>query len=126
MLFFFIVIFYYPVRKVISYANSKPSQADHYQLKYGPFMKMIYASEYLSPVKFLEPEYNAHLLFYTKVYQRKNKTPIIIKDWNGLTKDELVATCTPSLKTEIERTFEVSIFLQDEYCTCYKIIDSKH
>lgn len=121
----FVVIFYYPVGKVISYANSRPMQADHDQLKYGPFMKKIYSSDFSSPVNYLEPEYNAHLLFYTEVYQQKNKNPIIIKDWNDLTKDELVATCTIALKTEIEKTFEVSIFFQDEYCTCYKIIDSK-
>ena len=121
----FVTIFYYPVRKVIRYANSKPPQADHYQLKYGPFMKKIYSSDFSSPIKYLEPGYNAHLLFYTEVYQLKNQNPTIVKDWSDFKKNELVATCTPSLKTEIEKRYEVSLFFKDEYCTCYKIIGKK-
>jgi len=124
-IFCFLAVFYMPVRKVLSYADIKPWAADFYQLKYGAFMKKKYASNFSSPVKYFEPEYNSHLLFYVEVYQLQNKNATIIKDWNEIVKDEFIATCTPSLKMEIEKRFETSIYFKDEYCSCYKILDNK-
>jgi 4-amino-4-deoxy-L-arabinose transferase-like glycosyltransferase len=115
-------IYYYPFRKVLSYANIRPAEAFTYQLKYGPFMDSIYATGFNEPIKFFETDYHAHLLFYSDVYKLKGKKIEIINSLSDVKDGELIATCSPKLKNQINTSYLVKVVAEDENCSCYKIL----
>ncbi|CAN5674990.1 hypothetical protein BH11BAC1_BH11BAC1_10080 [soil metagenome] len=119
---FFLALFFYPYRKVLSYINIKPIEAAAFNLKYGPFMKTIYKGDENDSVLFYDNGYNAHLIFYTNVFAVSGKHAKMISTLNGLKDGDLVATCMPEIKKEITSAYQSTIYKSDEFCSCYRIL----
>jgi hypothetical protein len=111
---------------VLSYANIKPGEAADVNLKYGPFMKQIFKSPPQDTLKIYEWGYNAHLIYYSKAFS-KNGNPVSLTDSIlSIHPDDLVAVCTPERKADIETKFAYEVFLEDKYCTCYRITEKSN
>lgn len=119
---FFIIIFFYPYRKVLSYINIKPGEAAYIRLKYGPFMKQLYKENPNDSVVFYENVYNSQLLYYTKTFKEEGKKVEIVNSLDRLKEGDKIAACVPELKDQIRSSFEVEVKQEDNYCTCYKIV----
>ena len=120
-LLFFLVIFYYPYRKVLSYINIKPGEAVYSKLKYGPFMKQVLTEDFHEPVVFYEKGYNSQLLYYKNVYSEKGKNVTIITSIDDLKKGNLVVSCDSIDKIEINNKYHSEVFASDKYCSCLRI-----
>jgi 4-amino-4-deoxy-L-arabinose transferase-like glycosyltransferase len=118
---FFAIIFYYPYRMVLSYINIKPFEAAALNLKYGPFMKELYKNKDVAEVNFYESQYNSHLLYYNNVYNELEKNGKIVHNIDSLSIGDLITTCDPAKKADILKRYSTEVYLEDKYCSCYKI-----
>lgn len=121
-LIFFVFLFFYPYRKVLSYINIKPGEAAYIRLKYGPFMKQLYKRFPADTVMFYENAYNSQLLYYAKALNDEGKIVKIIPGLDQAKEGVRVATCVPELKAEIRMKHQTEIIDSDKYCTCYRIL----
>jgi 4-amino-4-deoxy-L-arabinose transferase-like glycosyltransferase len=118
---FFLLVFFYPYRKVLSYINIKPGETAAIELKYGPFMKELLKDDFKETLLVYGTGYNSHLLYYKYAYSEKGFDVRIINSIVHLRPGDLVAMCDSSAKMELTRKYGARVLGEDEYCSCYRI-----
>ncbi len=99
------------------------SQSSIPELMYGAYFKELFNTRpQLNKFSvFKKEDYNAHLLFYTKVANLSNHSIRLTSSNKFFNIDEVVVTCEPEAKTDLEQRYEMKTLHSSNSCYTFAI-----
>ncbi|MFP5270918.1 MAG: ArnT family glycosyltransferase [Coleofasciculus sp.] len=102
------------------------SQPDNPQLMYGDYFKKLNRTyPKLRNLSVVNNDYNAHLLFYTKVYNLNSYSIQLKSSKDNIFDDEIVVTCDFKIKSYLEQEYNLKLLNASYPCYTFVVRNSK-